>query len=146
VAVAYVARVEKNALKQSRQLVFVDESGFYLLAGTVRSYAPIGQPLVLRPKLTRDHLSVISAVTPAGRLFCQMSLQPLDGLAVVQFLEHLLGHIQAPLLVLWDGSPIHWNDEVKAFLTRVGPSPRSCWSGCLPTLRSSIRTRESGTT
>lgn len=115
-----LAAAEKNTLKQARQIVFVDESGFYLVAGKVRSYAPIGQPLVLRPKLTRDHLSVISAVTPAGQLFCQMSLQPLDRFAVVQFLEHLLRHIQAPLWGIWDGSRIHWNDDMDAFFGSLG--------------------------
>jgi hypothetical protein len=47
-------------------LVWTDESGFYLLAAPVRTSAPRGETPVLRVPLTRDHLSAISAITPAG--------------------------------------------------------------------------------
>jgi len=49
-------------------VVWVDESGFYLLPSVVRTYAPRGETPVLRAPLTRDHLSVISGVTAGGRL------------------------------------------------------------------------------
>jgi hypothetical protein len=49
--------------------VFIDEAGFSLLAAAVRTYAPRGQTPILRVPLTWDHLSVISAITPDGRLF-----------------------------------------------------------------------------
>jgi hypothetical protein len=35
---------------------------------------------------------------------------------VVRFLRHLLRHLPGPLLVVWDGSPIHRARAVKAFL------------------------------
>jgi hypothetical protein len=35
-----VARVEKKAAKEGRTIVFIDESGFYLLPMVVRTYAP----------------------------------------------------------------------------------------------------------
>jgi hypothetical protein len=60
---------EKKARRERRTLVFVDESGFYLLPAVVRTYAPCSQTPVLRPFLTRDHLSVMGAVTPTGSLY-----------------------------------------------------------------------------
>ncbi len=48
--------------------MFVDQSGFYLLPTVVRTYAPIGQTPILREHLSRDHLSVISAITLEGKL------------------------------------------------------------------------------
>ena len=53
-----------------RACVFEDESGFYLLPGVVRTYAPGGADApVLREEQTRDHLSVMGAMTPAGRVY-----------------------------------------------------------------------------
>jgi transposase len=82
----------------------------------VRTYAPRGQTPVLRVKLTRDHLSVIGGITPQGRMFMQMQERAYHAEDVVRFLHLLLRKIAGPLLVIWDGSPIHRADVVKAFL------------------------------
>jgi len=47
----------KKAKREKRTIIFVDESGFYLLPMAVRTDAPRGQTPVLPVKLTRDHLS-----------------------------------------------------------------------------------------
>jgi DDE superfamily endonuclease len=107
----------KGAAAEGRTPVWVDESGFYLLPARVRTYAPRGQTPVLRVPLTRDHLSVISAITPAGQLFLHVRERALRGPDVVRFLRHLLDCLPGKLLVLWDGSPIHRARVVQAFLT-----------------------------
>lgn len=61
--------LKKNAERDGQIVVWVDESGFSLLPGVVRTYAPRGQTPVLRVPLTRDHLSVISGITDQGRRF-----------------------------------------------------------------------------
>lgn len=94
----------------------MDESGFYLLPAAVRTYAPRGQTPVLRTPYTRDHLSVISAITPDGRLVVHDQERALCGTDVVAFLRQLLRLLPGKLLVLWDGASIHRNQEVKAFL------------------------------
>ncbi len=58
--------LRRRARRERRALVFEDESGFYLLPGAVKTYAPEGLTPVLREKQTRDHLSVMGAMTPAG--------------------------------------------------------------------------------
>ena len=50
----------------------MDESAFYLLPGVVTTWAPTGATPVLRGKLSRDHLSVISAISPEGQLYLTM--------------------------------------------------------------------------
>ena len=97
----------------------IDESGFYLVPGKVRSYAPCGERPVLHPSLTRDHLSVISGVTQEGQLYTHTSNCALSSLDAALFLQHLLEIFGCPLLVFWDGSPIHRGD-VNDFLARVG--------------------------
>src|ERR671919_251070 len=49
-------------------LLFIDESGFSPLPSVVRTYAPIGRTPSLKAWGTRDHLSAISAISPAGQV------------------------------------------------------------------------------
>jgi transposase len=99
--------------------VFVDESGFYLLPGIVRTYAPCGQTPILRSVYTREHLSVMSGITMDGRLYTLVRDEALDSLDSVVFLQHLLPHVSEKLLVIWDGSPIH-QGHVRTFLAAGG--------------------------
>jgi transposase len=115
-----VGGAEKKARRERRTLVFVDESGFYLLPAVVRTYAPCGEPPVLQPVLTRDHLSVMGAITPGGQLYTLVRPTALSGQESQVFLRHLLRHVAERLLVIWDGSSIHWATEVKTFLANGG--------------------------
>jgi transposase len=106
----------RRARRERRVLVFEDESGFYLLPGVVRSYAPEAQTPVLHEKQTRDHLSVMGGMTPQGKVYTLVRQEPLNGLHSIEFLLHL-GHVAGPrLLVIWDGSPIHRREAVKEFV------------------------------
>jgi transposase len=116
VAQRALARVEKNALAGAYTLLFVDESAFYLLPGVVRTWAPIGETPRLRCKLTRDHLSVISAITPDGQLYFQTRTEAFDSAAIIHFLELLQAQIAGKLLIIWDGAPIHRSKMLKDYL------------------------------
>jgi transposase len=106
----------KKAEAEKRTIIFVDESGFYLLPMAVRTYAPRGQTPVLRVKLTRDHLSAIGGITEKGRIFMQIQEQAYDAEDVVRFLRLLLRKVSGKLLVIWDGAPIHRAKAIKQFL------------------------------
>jgi transposase len=95
----------------------VDQSGFYLLPCVVRTYAPVGKTPILHEHLSRDHLSVISAITLEGKLLMMEQERSFKSQDVVRFLRHLLGQIPGKLLVIWDGSPIHRGRVVKDFLS-----------------------------
>ena len=105
-----------KACREQRTILFVDESAFYLLPGVVRTYAPCGQTPTLRVPLTRDHLSAIRAITPAGRLYLHVQEATIRSEEVVQFLRQLLRQVPGRLLVIWDGSPIHRSKLVRDFL------------------------------
>jgi transposase len=115
-----LAGPQKGADREGRTIVWVDESGFYLLPGAVRTYAPRGQTPVLRLPLGRDHLSVIGGVTPAGRLLMLVQERAYKSTDAVRFLKHLSRHIPGQLLVIWDGAPIHRGQPVKDFLAAGG--------------------------
>jgi transposase len=111
-----VAFPQKGALKESRTIVFCDQSGFYLLPMVVRTYAPIGQTPILKENLTRDHLSAMSAITLECKFYMLEQDRAFKGEDVVRFLKHLMRQIPGKLLVIWDGSPIHRGGAVKDFL------------------------------
>ena len=115
-----MAGAQKKADGDRATIVWVDESGFYLLPGRVRTYAPRGQTPILQVPLTKDHLSVISGITPEGKLFHMVREVAFHGEEVVIFLRHLLRHLTGTLLILWDGSPIHRSQVVKQFLREGG--------------------------
>ena len=114
---------QKKAKIERRTIVFIDEAGFYLLPSTVRTYAPRGQTPILRVPKSWDHLSVISAITPDGRLFTMMQEDAFKGDAIVQFLKHLMKHIAGKLLIIWDGLPAHRGKIIQDFL-RKGATQR----------------------
>jgi transposase len=108
--------IRKKAILERRILVFVDESGFYLLPAVLKTYAPCGKTPILKVFHTRDHLSVMSGITPQGWLFTRTRYDALNGFDSVHFLQHLYSQVSRKLLVIWDGSPIHRNLEVKDYL------------------------------
>jgi transposase len=110
----------EKARRERRTLVFVDESGFYLLPAVVKTYAPKGRTPILDEWQTRDHLSVLGGVTAEGKVSSLVRPKSLNGRHTIEFLIHL-GRLGAErLLVIWDGSPIHRRAEVKAFVAESG--------------------------
>lgn len=83
----------------------------------MRTWAPVGQTPVVKVPYTHEHLTVISGITPDGRLFQQVLDHGVCGPDCVLFLWHVLSHIEGKLLVLWDGLPAHRGQVVRAFLS-----------------------------
>ncbi len=109
--------LRRQAARQRRTLVFMDESGFYLLPGVVKTYGPKGNTPVIDKWLSRDHLSVMAGFTPAGKVYTLVRPEPLTSEHTVVFLEHVRRHTGKRLLVIWDGSPIHRWGAVREYLS-----------------------------
>jgi len=108
-----VASVEKKAAAEGRTIIFIDESGFYLLPMVVRTYAPCGCTPIIHEFLSYEHLAVIGAITPEGRLFLKTYAHSITSREVVAFLAQLLRLIPGLLLVIWDGNPTHRAKVIK---------------------------------
>jgi transposase len=121
--------LRRRARRERRVLVFEDEAGFYLLPGVVRTYAPAARTPVLHENQTRDHLSVMGGMTPAGKVYTLARQESLTGLHSVEFLRHLLRVAGERLLVIWDGSPIHRRAAVREF---VAGTRGKVWLEALP--------------
>jgi transposase len=112
--------LKEKAQRERRKLILVDESGFYLLPGVVKTYAPEAETPVMDEWQTRDHLSVMGGVTPQGQVYSLVRPKSLNGLHSIEFLIHLGRLAGDRLLVIWDGSPIHRRVELKQFVAEAG--------------------------
>ena len=86
-----------------------------------KTYAPVGKTPLLRCKLSRDHLSVIGAITPAGRLLFNIQEKAFNSGGIIAFLEHLKKYVPGKMLLIWDGAPIHRSRALKAYLSENEP-------------------------
>jgi transposase len=112
--------LRRRARRQRRTLVFVDEAGFYLLPGVVKTYGRRGQTPVVDEWQTHDHLSVMGALTTDGHVYTLVRQKALTGLETVAFLGHLGHQIKGAALVIWDRSPIHRRAAVTDFVAAIG--------------------------
>ena len=117
-------RLLREAKSERRAVVLADEAGFYLLPSVVRTYSPRALTPVMRAKLTRDHLSVMGGMTPAGRFYTLARQESLNSSHSVEFLVHLLRVAAGRVLVVWDGSPIHRGDLVRQFVSQANGKVR----------------------
>ncbi len=86
-----------------------------------KTYAPVGLSPVLGHKLSRDHLSVIGAVTPEGKLYFQMQERNVTTAGIIGFLQHQQQQIPGKLLLIWDGTSIHRSRALQAYLSTCEP-------------------------
>jgi transposase len=112
--------LKRRARRERRRLVFVDESGFYLLPGVVKTYGLKGHTPVVDEWQTRDHLSVMGGLTTTGQVYTLVRQDSLSGVEVIEFLTHLGHQLEGAALMIWDRSPIHRRDIVKEFIEAVG--------------------------
>jgi hypothetical protein len=73
----------------------------------VGTYVPVGQTPILHEWWTRDHLSVIAAISPEGKLNFHSQDYAIDSAEVVAFLEHLRRGVFGRMVIIGDGAPIH---------------------------------------
>lgn len=111
--------LKRRARRERRVLVFVDEAGFYLLPGVVKTYAPRAHTPVLSEWQSRDHLSVLGGLTAEGKAYSMVRPTSLNGMHAIEFLLHLGRMAGDRLLVIWDNSPIHRRAEVGEFVAET---------------------------
>jgi len=70
---------------------------------------------MLREWWTRDHLSAISAISPARKLYFHCQDQALTSGDVIAFLDHMLREAPGPVVIISDGVPIHRSHLMKEF-------------------------------
>lgn len=108
-------------------LLFPDESGFALTPLVVRTWSPVGRPVVLVHAFGAwEKLSAISAVAVRlrhGRLEAEIYFRLLPGRAarnrdLAGFLRQVGRHLGGRIIVVWDNAGQHRGPALRAFLER----------------------------
>jgi len=109
----------RQASRERRTLVCVDESGFYLLPGWSNLWAERADP-GYRQEVDPGSSFGHGGSHSAGNLYTLVRQRSLKSPESVVFLKHLLVQTGQKLLVIWDGSPIHRWGAVQEFLAEGG--------------------------
>jgi hypothetical protein len=110
-----LASSKKNAAKQGRIIVFIDESGLSERPTRVRTWAPRGETPVLQYHFNWHQLSVIAGIT-FRRFYFRLFPGAIKSPQIIEFLNALGRQIRKPLLVIWDGLPAHRSALVREYL------------------------------
>jgi transposase len=110
-----LAGVKKNARKQGRVIVFIDESGLSERPTQVRSWAPRGHTPVLQYHFNWHQLSAIAGIT-FQRFYFRLFPGAIKGAQLVEFLHALGRQIRRKVLVIWDGLPAHRSQLVRDYV------------------------------
>jgi transposase len=118
-----LGRHQKKAQRLNAALVFLDESGFLLIPTVRRTWAPRGQTPIVHHRYRRDKISAISAISVSARrrhlgFYIHFHPSNITHVEVAVFLRALLRHLRGPVIVVWDGGPIHKGADVRALLAR----------------------------
>ena len=110
------SRIVREAFARRADLVFLDESGFFLTPTVRRTLAPRGQTPVLVTHTRRDKWSAISCITLSpvlGRpgLYFELFDYAIGGVDVVSFRADVRRRM-GPLTVVWDRNQIHSKSKV----------------------------------
>jgi transposase len=115
-ASGHVTGPQPGAEARGHTLLCVDASGFCPWPSVVRTSAPVGHPPLVQEWYTRDHLSAISASSPAATRDGAGQARPLPAEDVVACREQLRREVPGRLVILWDGAPMHRRRVVTACL------------------------------
>src|SRR5450759_2019658 len=110
-----LAGSKKNAAKQGRIIVFIDESGLSERPTRVRTWAPRGQTPVLQYHFNWTQLSVIAGIT-FRRFYFRLFPGAIKGPQIIEFLHALGQQLRTPLLVIWDGLAAHRSALVREYI------------------------------
>ncbi len=85
----------------------------------MRTYAPCGKRPVIKAVCSYEHLSVMSGITPTGKLYTRIKDRALTSVESVWFLKHIQRQLASKLMIIWDGCSIH-GKEVITYLSEGG--------------------------
>ncbi len=113
-----MARHQKKAKIRRAAIVLADESGASLLPAVCRTWAPKGETPALIHNFNWKRISMISGITPTGKLYFRLFPGTIKKEQVLLFMEDLRRAVRRHLFVLWDGAPPHRSGMVTDYLRR----------------------------
>ena len=114
-AQADLAGAKKNAARDGRLILFIDESGLSERPTRVRTWGVKGETPVVQFHFNWHQLSLIAGMHFAGMCF-RLHEGAIAKEQVVDFLKALLLHFRRPLLIVWDSSRPHRSHLVRDYV------------------------------
>jgi len=118
-----VAANKKSARRRRAHLVLIDESGFLMSPLVRRTLAHRGHTPILKTKAShRERVSATAALTlsPLRRrrgLYWQTYPRSfVNATRSAEFLRRLLRYLRGPVIVVWDGGPMHKGQAIRQLL------------------------------
>jgi len=108
-----LASDEQKARRQQAEIMCIEETGFSCRAKTGTTWAPRGQPPVLRRVSQRRALSTAIGLTLSGRIDTRHFAPAICGDDIVITLRHFQRHVPGPLIIIWDRLNAHRATVVK---------------------------------
>ncbi|ULH14004.1 IS630 family transposase (plasmid) [Deinococcus sp. KNUC1210] len=106
----------ERKIETGETLAFLDEVGFSLKPTVARTWAPCGNPPVLKTKTNWQKVSTIGAITTTGQFLQHTHPAAIKGPHVIAFLTHLLRHVKGKVTVILDNASIHKTKALSAFV------------------------------
>ena len=110
-----MADAKKNAVRQGRTIVFIDESGLSEKCPVTRTWGLRGHTPIIQQSFTWKQMSAI-----AGLSWWRFYFRFVDGAVksdqIIEFLRALKGQIRRKLLIVWDGVGAHKSRRVREWL------------------------------
>lgn len=110
-----MACAKKNAKRQGRTIVFIDESGLSEKCPVTRTWGLRGHTPVIQQSFTWKQMSAI-----AGLSWWRFYFRFVDGAVrseqIIEFLAALKRQIRRKLLIVWDGVGAHKSRRVREWL------------------------------
>lgn len=110
-----LARGKKNAAREGRLIVFVDESGLSERPYRVRTWAPRGETPVLQYSFNWKLLSMIAGLS-FWNFYFRLYPGTIRTAQIIDFLGHLRRQFRHQLLIVWDGLQAHRSRKVRAYV------------------------------
>ena len=118
-AQANLASSKKNAARDGRLIIFIDESGVSERPTRVRTWGVRGETPVLQFHFNWHQLSIIAGLHFKGICF-RLHEGSIAKAEVVEFLKSLRTHFRRPLLIIWDNSQPHRSILVRDYVATTG--------------------------
>lgn len=114
-----LACAQKNARREGRTIVFIDEAGLNERPTWVRTWAPKGQTPVLQYSFTWKQLSAIAGVT-FWNFYFRFFPGSIKSPQLVEFPATLTRQIKGKLLIVWNGIRARKSCLVREFVESRG--------------------------
>ncbi len=122
---AYPA-IQARAKRERAEIYWGDETGLRTDSQHTRGYAPKGHPPVLRLKINREALNMISAVTNQGKVRFRLFEGSMNAKRLIEFLKGLIKDAKRKVILILDNLRVHYARPMKDWVVEHAEAIEIC--------------------